>query len=142
FPARRCDLSSSSNTLGKSGVLGEVRIMTPAVGPTPPTDPAIGQFWIDPDGTLWVWDGTKWTRVTGPTPRCDDLAGLRYSDLVNKRIVSSRSDLNRKQRELGFPKPVKTGPRSAWWFESEIRAWLLWRASLRHKQAQEKPRTG
>jgi predicted DNA-binding transcriptional regulator AlpA len=61
----------------------------------------------------------------------DDLAGLRFSDLVNKRIISSRSDLNRKQRELGFPLPVKTGARTAWWFESEVLAWLRWRASLR-----------
>jgi predicted DNA-binding transcriptional regulator AlpA len=65
----------------------------------------------------------------------DDIAGYRYADLLNSRIVSSRSDLNRKQRFLGFPKPVKTGDRSAWWPASEIHAWLQGRIDMRDDPA-------
>jgi predicted DNA-binding transcriptional regulator AlpA len=61
----------------------------------------------------------------------DDIAGYRFSDLVKSRIISSRSDLFRKQRELGFPRPVKTGDRAAWWPANEIHGWLQGRIAMR-----------
>jgi predicted DNA-binding transcriptional regulator AlpA len=60
-----------------------------------------------------------------------DIAGYRYADLLKSRIISSRSDLFRKQRDLGFPKAVKIGDRSAWWPADEVRAWLQGRIALR-----------
>jgi predicted DNA-binding transcriptional regulator AlpA len=63
----------------------------------------------------------------------DLVAGYRFRDLKERRIISSRSDLHRKQRTLGFPLPVKTGERAAWWPASEVNAWLKSRAALREK---------
>jgi predicted DNA-binding transcriptional regulator AlpA len=57
--------------------------------------------------------------------------GYKFADLRRARIVSSRSDLHRKQKNLGFPKPAKTGERSAWWPDDEIRAWVQSRLALR-----------
>jgi predicted DNA-binding transcriptional regulator AlpA len=67
----------------------------------------------------------------------DDLAGYRYSDLKSRKIVSSRSDLHRKQRAHGFPLPVKISDRAAWWPASEVHEWLRSRASMREKQKAE-----
>jgi hypothetical protein len=64
-----------------------------------------------------------------------DLGGYRYEDLRDARIVSNRTDLNRKQRELGFPRPIKTGERAAWFPKSEVHAWLRQRAALRDNSA-------
>jgi predicted DNA-binding transcriptional regulator AlpA len=61
----------------------------------------------------------------------DDIAGYRYNDLLNSRIISSRSDLLRKQRDLGFPRPVKTGDRAAWWPANEVHVWLRGRIAMR-----------
>jgi predicted DNA-binding transcriptional regulator AlpA len=61
----------------------------------------------------------------------DLVAGYRFSDLVERRIVSSRSDLHRKQRVHGFPLPIKISDRAAWWPASEVHAWLRSRAALR-----------
>jgi predicted DNA-binding transcriptional regulator AlpA len=63
----------------------------------------------------------------------DLVAGYRFRDLKDRRIVSSRSDLYRKQRTLGFPLPVKTGTRAAWFPASEVHDWLRERAALRDK---------
>jgi len=60
-----------------------------------------------------------------------DLGGYRYEDLRDARIVSNRTDLNRKQRDLGFPRPIKTGERAAWFPKSEVHAWLRQLAALR-----------
>jgi hypothetical protein len=57
--------------------------------------------------------------------------GYRFKDLLREGIVSSRSDLNRKQTQLGFPRPIKTGPSTAWYPKSEVHAWLAQRAALR-----------
>jgi predicted DNA-binding transcriptional regulator AlpA len=62
------------------------------------------------------------------------VSGYRFKDLQASGIVSSRSDLHRKQRALGFPRPIKTGERSAWWPASEVHAWLRSRAALRGKR--------
>ena len=66
-------------------------------------------------------------------------AGYRFKDLKEARIVSSRGDLSRKQRLHGFPLPVKTGDRSAWWGSDVIDAWLQTRAALRTAAAEAKP---
>ena len=57
--------------------------------------------------------------------------GYRFKDLQSAGIVSNRTDLSRKQRELGFPLPIKTGQRAAWFPRSEVHAWLKRRAALR-----------
>jgi predicted DNA-binding transcriptional regulator AlpA len=59
------------------------------------------------------------------------ISGYRFNDLKRSRIVSSRSDLHEKQKTLGFPKPVKTGARSAWWPAEEVAAWVQTRIALR-----------
>jgi predicted DNA-binding transcriptional regulator AlpA len=55
----------------------------------------------------------------------------RYEDLVELRIVTNRTDLNRKQNELKFPKPIKTGKSQAAFFKVEVHRWLRWRLELR-----------
>ncbi len=62
--------------------------------------------------------------------------GYRFKDLQDAGIVSNRTDLNRKQRELGFPRPIKTGERSAWFPKSEVHAWLRARAALRDTETE------
>ena len=57
--------------------------------------------------------------------------GYRFKDLQREGIVSSRSDLNYKQTRLGFPRPIKTGVKSAWFPKSEVHNWLAQRAALR-----------
>jgi hypothetical protein len=52
----------------------------------------------------------------------DELAqgGYRFEDLQARRIITNRTDLNRKQRELGFPLPVKTGNSQAMFLRVEV----------------------
>jgi hypothetical protein len=57
--------------------------------------------------------------------------GYRFKDLQALRIVENRTDLNRKQKKLGFPKPVKTGESQALFLKVEVHAWLRERAALR-----------
>jgi hypothetical protein len=57
--------------------------------------------------------------------------GYRFKDLLREGIVSSRSDLSRKQADLGFPRPIKTGKSVAWFPKSEVHCWLAKRAALR-----------
>jgi hypothetical protein len=64
------------------------------------------------------------------------LGGYRFEDLQALRIIENRTDLNRKQNELGFPKPIKTGKSQAWFPKSEVHAWLRQRAALRDVQIQ------
>jgi hypothetical protein len=64
--------------------------------------------------------------------------GYRFQDLKDARIVSSRSDLLGKQRNFGFPRPIKTGERTAWYPKSEVHAWLAARALLRDKRIANK----
>jgi hypothetical protein len=59
------------------------------------------------------------------------LGGYRFEDLKKLRIVKNRTDLNRKQHELGFPKPIKIGKSQAWFPKSEVHAWIRQRAALR-----------
>jgi len=63
----------------------------------------------------------------------DELAqgGYRFEDLQARRIITNRTDLNRKQRELGFPLPVKTGNSQAMFLRVEVHAWLRERLALR-----------
>ena len=57
----------------------------------------------------------------------DDIADgfLRFVDLQKLKIVSSRSDLHDKQRNLGFPLPIKPGRKVALFLRSEVIEWLL-----------------
>ena len=59
------------------------------------------------------------------------LGGYRFEDLLEMRIVTNRTDLERKQTELNFPKPIKTGKSQAWFPKAEVYAWLRMRAALR-----------
>ena len=65
-------------------------------------------------------------------PSDDDLAHGFYSfhDLKTERIVVDRSDLHRKQRRYGFPKPVKLGLRQARFPKAAVLRWLRQRAEL------------
>ena len=69
--------------------------------------------------------------------------GYRFADLLREGIVSSRGNLNYLQTQLGFPRPVKTGLKTAWFPKSEVHAWLAQRAALRdHTTTPAKPRKG
>jgi hypothetical protein len=67
----------------------------------------------------------------------DELAqgGYRFEDLQARRIITNRTDLSRKQRELGFPLPVKTGNSQAMFLRVEVHAWLRERLALRPAHA-------
>jgi hypothetical protein len=54
----------------------------------------------------------------------DDIAGYRFENLVDAGIIKSRTDLARKQKESGFPLPVKLGKRQAWFPAREVKLWL------------------
>jgi len=60
-----------------------------------------------------------------------ELGGIRFDELQKKRIVKNRTDLKRKQDELNFPLPIKTGASQAMFLKSEVYAWLRGRAALR-----------
>lgn len=60
--------------------------------------------------------------------------GYRFKDLLDLRIVSGRTDLERKQQQHGFPRPIKTGDRQVWFPKIEVHAWLRKRMELRDKQ--------
>jgi hypothetical protein len=66
--------------------------------------------------------------------------GYRYKDLLREGIVSSRGDLHTKQRQLAFPRPIKTGAKSAWFAKSEVHAWLAERARLRDRTRPVEPK--
>jgi hypothetical protein len=65
--------------------------------------------------------------------------GYRFEDLLELRIVSGRTDLERKQKQLGFPKPVKTGDRQAWFPKAEVHDWLRARLALRDQPTEAPP---
>jgi len=77
--------------------------------------------------------------TTAPPP--DDDARFSYwsfADLQVRRIVSTRSDLHRKQRFFEFPKPViLTGGRgaSALYRVDLVKAWLVARENLAGKNS-------
>lgn len=70
------------------------------------------------------------------------LGGYRYEDLLAMRIVTNRTDLDRKQSELGFPKPIKTGKSQAWFPKAEVHDWLRERAALRDAPVEVRPKRG
>ncbi|MGQ2185277.1 helix-turn-helix transcriptional regulator [Bradyrhizobium barranii] len=64
----------------------------------------------------------------------DDEIGMgfyRFEDLQELRIVENRTDLGRKQADLNFPRPIKTGNSQAAFSKAEVHAWLRQRAALR-----------
>jgi hypothetical protein len=67
------------------------------------------------------------------------LGGFRYEDLEALRVVENRTDLQRKQTELGFPLPVKTGKSQALFLKAEVFAWLRMRAALRNAPTHTNP---
>jgi hypothetical protein len=63
---------------------------------------------------------------TGP-PQADDVSFWRYADLIDRRIVSSRADLHRKQRLHGFPRSIKFSRAqgaAALFRASDVRKWV------------------
>jgi predicted DNA-binding transcriptional regulator AlpA len=57
---------------------------------------------------------------------------LRFSDLVERRIVSNRVTLGRWIKDQGFPPGILLGPNTRAWEEGAVNAWLASRgASLR-----------
>ena len=69
--------------------------------------------------------------------------GYRFRDLIDLRIVSSRSDLHRKQREHDFPLPAKYGNRQAVFSAAEVHRWVDERLAARvtpNPPAAAKPR--
>jgi hypothetical protein len=71
------------------------------------------------------------------TPDEFTAGGYRFKDLQSAGIVSNRTDLNRKQRKHGFPKPIKLGDSQAWFPKSEVHAWLRRRAALRDTESEK-----
>jgi hypothetical protein len=65
--------------------------------------------------------------------------GYRFDDLLRNRIVSGRTDLQRKQKQHGFPKPVKTGVRQNWYLKTEVHDWLRKRMAMRDRQTNALP---
>lgn len=59
------------------------------------------------------------------------LGGYRYEDLLELRILANRTDLQRKQDELGFPRPIKIGKSQALFMKAEVHDWLRERAAKR-----------
>ena len=59
--------------------------------------------------------------------------GYRFRDLIDLRIVSSRSDLHRKQKEAGFPRPAKFGDKQAWFPAPEVHRWVNERIAARDR---------
>jgi predicted DNA-binding transcriptional regulator AlpA len=61
----------------------------------------------------------------------DDISGYTFDDLVDAGIVRSRTDLARKQKETGFPLPVKLSTRQMWFPKAEVQRWLAKRIAER-----------
>ncbi len=82
------------------------------------------------------------------TVRSDDIDAFSYwtfRDMHARRIVATRTDLHRKQRLFGFPKPVVPtgGERAAALFlVSEVKAWLIGREALASRNSAPEPRPG
>lgn len=47
-----------------------------------------------------------------------------YDDLVERGLVTSRTDLFRKQRDHGFPRPIKLTNRTARWRVIDVMDWV------------------
>jgi prophage regulatory protein len=54
---------------------------------------------------------------------------LRYGDLVQRGVVRNRTTLARWQDRNQFPKPIKIGPNTVAWRESDVEQWLDTRSS-------------
>lgn len=58
------------------------------------------------------------------------IKGYRFKDLKDQGLLKTRTDAKRKQDNEGFPKPLRTGPRTAIYPENWLQAWLEWRSAL------------
>ena len=56
---------------------------------------------------------------------------LRYTDLVQRRIVNNRTTLQRWIRDYGFPPGVLLGPNTRAWPADQVDTWLEARAAKR-----------
>ena len=56
---------------------------------------------------------------------------LRYTDLVERQIVSNRTTLARWIKDYDFPAGVLLGPNSRAWASDQVDAWLEARATER-----------
>ena len=65
-------------------------------------------------------------------PMSDIYPGRKSLRIEISSDRQNRTDLSRKQREHGFPKPIKLGESQAWFPKSEVHAWLQRRAALRN----------
>jgi hypothetical protein len=58
----------------------------------------------------------------------DDIAFLTFDDLVELRIVHNRQDLSIKQRNWGFPRPIRLGAQGrhgrALFERRAVQAWI------------------
>jgi len=69
-----------------------------------------------------------------PTDDEISLGFYKFSDLVALGIVRDRTDLHRKQRAYGFPRPMKTGDRQAPFLKIRVHNWVRQRAALSRRQ--------
>lgn len=67
------------------------------------------------------------------------LGGYRFEDLQAMRVVTNRTDLDRKLAEHEFPKPVKTGKSQTIFLKVEVHNWLRKRVALRDAPAPIEP---
>ena len=81
-----------------------------------------------------------------PTPDFnDDFSYWTFKDMHARRIVASRTDLHRKQRFFGFPRPViLTGGRgaNALYKVDQVKLWLTERERLATQSTAPEVRAG
>jgi hypothetical protein len=53
-----------------------------------------------------------------------------HADLVVRGVVKDRRDQKRKQEKYSFPRPTKTGDRSAPISKARVHKWLRWRDAM------------
>jgi predicted DNA-binding transcriptional regulator AlpA len=64
-----------------------------------------------------------------------------FRDLQSLGLVKDRTDLQRKQKRYGFPKPIKLGDRQAAFLRTEVAGWVKERAADRRQVAQPEAET-
>jgi predicted DNA-binding transcriptional regulator AlpA len=60
-----------------------------------------------------------------------------FRDLQSLGLVKDRTDLQRKQKKYGFPKPIKFGDRQAAFLRAEVTGWIRDRAADRRQVESE-----
>ena len=62
-----------------------------------------------------------------------------FSDLQSLGFVKDRTDLLRKKKKYGFPRPLKLGERQAGFLRAEVHSWVRDRVADRRLVIGEKP---